>query len=539
MKPINTLLTLCLLLLLVGCQNPGDSTGEVVTTPNIPDTYYIHSDYKETSTEIPHGNTDFDILHQIAIHLDESIETSNVYETNVKVISNTVEDSLQVQLYVDIDDKLIYKLVEDKWQQVPTSTSDIFFTSEILMSAVTPVILSPALTIDTLEGTVAYEASSQLIYTFAPKSEVLTTFEGITPTITSEASTVYLDFSVLPTSKTLSMVNTLNGEVFYTGPMESNALLTPNVNGPYDIVVTASYDDSFYYKGDITYSFQVIYEHNPEVSIQFANGLNEATMKPGEMILMTLNHIDEPETVVVTSDIKSVHDIYQVNETLYAVIASKSSHEPGEYPITITYTQSGEEVTDTLNLVLDYKEFPVDYLYVTASTASIRSDDNAINDQPYFDAAWASQISQPLWDGPFIPPTEGVITTEYGIIRVTNDNWDNTRRHDALDIANKIGTPVYASNTGKVVLSHPLNITGNTLVIDHGLGLYSVYFHLNELFVTLDEYVEKGQYIADMGTTGYSTGSHLHFAIRHNGVYLDPNKFYEPGYLPNFSEEIQ
>lgn len=108
-------------------------------------------------------------------------------------------------------------------------------------------------------------------------------------------------------------------------------------------------------------------------------------------------------------------------------------------------------------------------------------------------------------------PTEGHRITQYY-------SW----RHTGLDIANKIGTPLYAAEAGKVEFSGWSNGYGNNVVINHGGGKKTRYAHASKLFVKVGESVERGEQIAAMGSTGWSTGSHIHFEVIINGTKYNP-----------------
>ncbi len=110
-------------------------------------------------------------------------------------------------------------------------------------------------------------------------------------------------------------------------------------------------------------------------------------------------------------------------------------------------------------------------------------------------------------------PTAGTRITQYF-------SW----RHNGIDIANKIGTPIYAADSGTVIISQGgyNGGYGNTIVIDHGGGKRTRYGHASKLFVKVGDEVEKGEHIAAMGSTGRSTGSHLHFEVLINGTRYNP-----------------
>ena len=121
-------------------------------------------------------------------------------------------------------------------------------------------------------------------------------------------------------------------------------------------------------------------------------------------------------------------------------------------------------------------------------------------------------------------PVSGRLTTEFGETRYVND-FPTSYRHLGLDIAADEGGEVKAANRGKVVLARSLTLTGNTVMIDHGEGLFSVYHHMRDLSVKTGEIVGRGQKIGAVGTTGFSTGPHLHFMISYYSTNLEPGYF--------------
>jgi murein DD-endopeptidase MepM/ murein hydrolase activator NlpD len=100
-------------------------------------------------------------------------------------------------------------------------------------------------------------------------------------------------------------------------------------------------------------------------------------------------------------------------------------------------------------------------------------------------------------------------------------------RHTGLDIAGKLGTPIYATRAGKVIKSQCgwNGGYGCYIIIDHGGGVISLYGHNSQLFVSVGDKVVQGQNISVEGSTGRSTGPHLHFEIRVNGVHQNPLKY--------------
>jgi murein DD-endopeptidase MepM/ murein hydrolase activator NlpD len=124
------------------------------------------------------------------------------------------------------------------------------------------------------------------------------------------------------------------------------------------------------------------------------------------------------------------------------------------------------------------------------------------------------------WDGDFIAPVDASTSDVYGSQRIFNGVAQ--RPHFGLDYRVHTGTPVAAMNSGTVLLARFLYFEGNCVVIDHGQGLLTLYFHLSEFKVKEGEPVKRGQEIGLSGGTGRATGPHLHAAVRWQGTYLDP-----------------
>jgi murein DD-endopeptidase MepM/ murein hydrolase activator NlpD len=124
------------------------------------------------------------------------------------------------------------------------------------------------------------------------------------------------------------------------------------------------------------------------------------------------------------------------------------------------------------------------------------------------------------WAGNFHAPVNAPISDVFGTRRMFNGKAQSV--HQGLDYAVSRGTPIFAVNVGTVLLASPLYFEGNCVVLDHGQGLQTLYFHLSEIKVKPGERVERGQEIGLSGGTGRATGPHLHLAVRWQGVYLNP-----------------
>jgi hypothetical protein len=135
-------------------------------------------------------------------------------------------------------------------------------------------------------------------------------------------------------------------------------------------------------------------------------------------------------------------------------------------------------------------------------------------------ALYATESRRKLWSGPFMMPLIGEITGSFGLTRYINGSPSSS--HNGIDIAAVTGTPVVAANDGRVALVMDMFYSGLSLFVDHGQGLYTMYFHLSDILVTGGEDVKRGQMIGLVGATGRVTGAHLHFGARLNYNKINP-----------------
>jgi murein DD-endopeptidase MepM/ murein hydrolase activator NlpD len=124
---------------------------------------------------------------------------------------------------------------------------------------------------------------------------------------------------------------------------------------------------------------------------------------------------------------------------------------------------------------------------------------------------------------PSIMPCEGYQTRGYGLMNHPITGFK--QMHTGIDIANRTGTPICATAAGVVSYVGGRGRMGKTVEISHGNGIKTTYAHLNKCLVKRGQKVERGDKIAEMGSTGYSTGTHLHYAVSFNGMSVNPRKY--------------
>jgi murein DD-endopeptidase MepM/ murein hydrolase activator NlpD len=142
-------------------------------------------------------------------------------------------------------------------------------------------------------------------------------------------------------------------------------------------------------------------------------------------------------------------------------------------------------------------------------------------EQAVLSRLWETVTPDRRWQGPFRVPLESAAPPNgFGVRRIING--EPRAPHTGADFSAPAGTPVMASNAGTVALVAEQFFSGRTVILDHGLGLYTMYFHLQECLVREGQRVAPGEVIGRVGSTGRATGPHLHWGVRLNGARIDP-----------------
>jgi murein DD-endopeptidase MepM/ murein hydrolase activator NlpD len=202
-----------------------------------------------------------------------------------------------------------------------------------------------------------------------------------------------------------------------------------------------------------------------------------------------------------------------------ALIGVDLDRRPGRYPIEVE-GRTGWKAEATLEVV--DRQFPEERL--TLPKAYVEPDRKTLariaREAKLLAALWGNSDREPHWTGAFVHPTDGAAGSPFGLRRFFNG--EPRSPHAGIDFRSPEGTPVAAANAGQVVLARELFFTGNTVVLDHGCGLFTMYVHLFKVAVRPGERVDKGRTIGQVGMTGRATGPHLHFAARVGDARIDP-----------------
>ena len=213
---------------------------------------------------------------------------------------------------------------------------------------------------------------------------------------------------------------------------------------------------------------------------------------------------------------------------LYVLLPESYYKKPSTQEVKIVYTKDKKKMSKVLFFkVLDGK-YKKETIQVQKS--KVNPTDKKVKERTAKEYAQAMKIYDTVTPKnyvktPYIIPMNSKITSDFGKARVYNGTLKGY--HSGTDFRAKIGTPIIASNDGKVVLATNRFYSGNSIIIDHGEGIYTCYYHMSKFKVKKGGMVTKGEVIGLSGDTGRITGPHLHFSARVGGLQVDPLELVE------------
>jgi murein DD-endopeptidase MepM/ murein hydrolase activator NlpD len=473
---------------------------------------------------IPKDSDDADIILE-AVNKKEKINADITSLITFEITLNKGNAKDVYKLYFDLENKAAYLAQGDNLYKVKDNAAKGLFLSDVFSS-----VYVDATIYNSYVDVNGKKVSPDIEYNWTSKN-----IEGHFITKTGNLNAKYektdkIDVSQgvdivyvkLPDSQSVKVYS--EGNLVHQGTSIQQVLNNITIDGEYTVECYSQwhFKEGISAYGNQTLKFNALIDRPAQINIITRENY------PGNILLISVENLNENETVKLTTNVVKINnDIYNYNDKNYYIFPIDLYAQPGDYNVTAIMNEGMEnEYTVEETLTVANKSFKTQYLTVSEEMNETNNDNAAIYEfVQLVKPARTQSVSEKLWEGTFIMPVEGELTTDFAEIRYVN-NEPSSSRHSGLDLAAPTGTPVMAPNNGVVTFSmEGLLSPGNTVVIDHGMGLFTSYYHLHTIDVKKGDRVKKGDTIGTVGTTGFSTGPHLHYAVSIYNTYVNP---YQP-----------
>lgn len=260
-----------------------------------------------------------------------------------------------------------------------------------------------------------------------------------------------------------------------------------------------------------------------EEGIQIKTAVSDDAPQPGDVVRLDVACACEATSATATVFGKDV-PLFRIDDARWSgLIGVDLAVIPGPYLMSVVLNQGeSRPIATTRELSVVAKQFTVRRLRVASGFVELPESVIARvqRESHQLEALFEAAARPREWHRPFQAPSTGQTSGTFGVRSILNGQPRSP--HSGVDFGSAVGSPVVTPATGVVALAAPLFFTGNTVVIDHGLGLYSLLAHLSKFAVKEGERVRRGQVVGAVGATGRVTGPHLHWSVRLNGARVDP-----------------
>lgn len=280
----------------------------------------------------------------------------------------------------------------------------------------------------------------------------------------------------------------------------------------------------------------LLQEKRGEEPPQIVIDLNSRSFQPGDVIKVTLHDNSGFVKFVQLRFQDRKFPMIKIGEfhKFIAFIGLDLGLKPGNYFLYVTHLNvDGQQHSSKEPIIVLPKEFPIKKLWVNEKYVTPPEDslERIKRESELLSAIYGMYTPMWLGEGEFIIPSEGEMSPNFGERRIFNNQPRSP--HSGIDISSPFGTDVKTSNSGSVVVANYLYYAGKTVIIDHGLGVFSLYCHFSKITVRIGDQVSKGDVIGEIGATGRVTGPHLHWAFKVSGSRVNPLSLLQL----NFSKE--
>ena len=247
------------------------------------------------------------------------------------------------------------------------------------------------------------------------------------------------------------------------------------------------------------------------------------SIQPGELVVLTITTVEPADQVRARAFDRDMAAVRVDLLTWKVLVGLDLDTAPGPQTVMLEALTNGVSVARaTHRLQVAPKAFPTRNLSVNdafvnpPATVQSRIEQEARD----LEKVWAGSATSALWSSPFVRPVPDQANSAFGSRSVFNGQARSP--HSGADFLSPAGAPIHAPSAGRIVLARDLYFSGNTVIIDHGLGLFSFLCHMSAIDVKERDLVQAGDILGKVGATGRVTGPHLHWAVRLNGARIDP-----------------
>lgn len=203
---------------------------------------------------------------------------------------------------------------------------------------------------------------------------------------------------------------------------------------------------------------------------------------------------------------------------------------PGPHPIEVkAQGKSGQQYHRRVQITVTDGRFPLQRLTLPKAMVDLDAESlqRVRREEAVLTSIWETWKGDPSWSHAFIAPLEGTlqVSSAFGLRRIINGQ--SRSPHSGVDFEAATGTPVRASNRGVVAYAGELFFSGNSVIVHHGGGLFTMYYHLQEYRVAVGQELARGDILGWVGATGRVTGPHLHWGARLQGARFNPERLLE------------
>lgn len=243
--------------------------------------------------------------------------------------------------------------------------------------------------------------------------------------------------------------------------------------------------------------------------------------KQGEVVLLNIG-VGDDATGVIGQFLNRRIPFFRDRDRYLGLVGIDLEDSPGMHELTLDVVSPQGHRKLSYNVLVIKEKYPQQHLTLPKDKVDL-DDDSLVRVKAEQEVVRTllSQVSKErFWSVAFLQPVEGPTTGAFGRLRIINGQARNP--HNGEDIAAPLGADVAVMNDGIVRLTVDHFFSGKGIYVDHGLGLYSMYFHLSEILVQPGQAVARGQVIGKVGASGRASGPHLHWGVRVNGARVNP-----------------